>query len=226
MPDGLAVIREISKVTIPVFLGDLSDHPAGVSGGNAPGGNVLRHDATGADDRVVPDADAGQDHDVSADPDVVPDRHVDSVLIERVSRGRVERVSGGINGDVRGELAVVADPHFAHVQDRAVVIGEEILPDFDVFSVIAVERRVDPGVVGLSEKLLNNGLKPLIVRAVHGVELVGEPAGRGLLLHDGIVRDIQHAAVSALLICHKVPPFPFAFFSLQILTLKVPSPEG
>ena len=63
-----------------------------------------------------------------------------------------------INCHIGGNLAVIADFHFRDVDDRTIVIDKTVLADFDIFAVIAVERRIDPGVVRFAQKLFGDGL--------------------------------------------------------------------
>ena len=58
----------------------------------------------------------------------------------------MQRVSGSIQGNVRGEQAVVADGDDCGVNDRAVIVDEQVFPDPDSGAVIAVKGRVDAGV--------------------------------------------------------------------------------
>ena len=51
----------VPEVNPYVLVGDFPDDAAGVAGGYAHRRDILRHDAPGADDGVLPDGDAGED---------------------------------------------------------------------------------------------------------------------------------------------------------------------
>ena len=180
----LLVSHDALEIGIAIGFGDLADQLAGITRGDVPGGNVFGDDASRADHDVIADVDTGQDDRVSADPDVIADRDVDSILIGRVARSGMNRVTCRIDGDARGDLTVVADHYFAHVDDGAVVVAEEILPDFNVETVVAVEGRIDKSTFRLAEQLLNDSADALEIGAVHCVEFLCEAAGAFLLLKD------------------------------------------
>ena len=91
----------------------------------------------------------------------------------------------GVDGDIGGDQAVVADHYFAHVDDGAVVVDEGVFADLDIVAVVTVKGRIDEGVVRLAKEFLDDGCDALIVRTVHGVELLREAAGSFLLIHYG-----------------------------------------
>lgn len=68
----------------------------------------------------------------------------------------MDGMSCRIDGYVRRELAVVPDLYFCHVNDSTVVVGEEVLSDFDMCAVIAVKRRVNKSVFGFSQQFFHN----------------------------------------------------------------------
>ncbi|MNV66345.1 hypothetical protein D3C71_1590930 [compost metagenome] len=53
----------------------------------------------------------------------------------------------------RRQQAVITDMHFAYVEDHAVKIGVEILPQIDVVAVIAAKRRFDSAPLILAQQL-------------------------------------------------------------------------
>jgi hypothetical protein len=63
-------------------------------------------------------------------------------------------MSCGVDRHVGRTLAVVTDSDFADVQNGQVVVSKEVLANFNVFAVIALEGRVDKGIFGLTENLL------------------------------------------------------------------------
>ena len=178
------------EVPVPVDLRDLADHLAGIARGNAPGRDVLDHDASRADHRIVSDVYAGTNNTITADPDIVADRDADAVLVHGVARRRVDRVAGRVDRDIGRDLAVVADDHLGDVQDRAVVVGKKVLADFYIFTVVAVEGRVDPRVVRFAQQLLDDRLQSLEIGPVHRVELLAEPTRDRLRFHDRVVCDV------------------------------------
>ena len=88
-------------VVIAVCFGDLAYHVAGISKGEHVVRDVAGHDRTGADHDIVSDRYTRHDTDVAADPDIVTDRDIDTVLISGVSRLRVKRVPGRAEHDIR-----------------------------------------------------------------------------------------------------------------------------
>ena len=75
-------------------------------------------------------------------------------------------MSCGIDRNVWSQLAVVTDCHRGYIYNRAIVVCKEVLPDFDVGTVITVKRRVDERILGLAEQLLDDCAKFIKVRTV------------------------------------------------------------
>ena len=135
----------------------------------------------------------------------------DTILIGRISCGWMNRVTCRIDGDVGSNLTVVADHYFAHVDDRAVVVAEEILADFNVEAIVTVERRIDKGALRLAEQFLYDSADALEISAVHRVELLGETPGAFLLFKDGFIGNIQNSVISAFDIVHGIPSLSLLF---------------
>ena len=97
MAPGLIIDLPAAELFSAVGLRDLPDDSAGIACGDGPCGNVFRYDGAGSDDGVVADGDAGADDDIAADPHIIADGDVDAILIQTVSRGGVNRMSGRID---------------------------------------------------------------------------------------------------------------------------------
>ena len=114
----------------------------------------------------------------------------------------MDGVSGGVNGHIRGQQAVVAEGDLAHIQNSAVVVAEEVFAHLDMVAVVAVEGRVDEGgLLGL-QQLLNHPGDALKVGAVHGVQLLGQNSGPLLLFVHGFIGDVGHLGIAAFPVCH------------------------
>ena len=105
--------------------------------------DITCHDRSGADHDVVPDRYTRHDADVAADPDIVANRDIDTILVSGVSRLRVKRVSGRAEHDIRATHEVVPDRDSSYIQNHEVIVRKEVRPDRDVVTVIAEERRLD-----------------------------------------------------------------------------------
>ena len=104
--------------------------------------------AARANDAVVTNADAGQDNNIAAEPDVVADGNRRGVLPGLVTQGGVQRVIDGVEGDVGGKEDVVADGDGAAVQDGVAAVGVEVAAKADALAVVAVKGRGDVDAVG------------------------------------------------------------------------------
>ena len=145
----------VFEIVVAVLFRDLANHVAGIAEGEHIVRDVFRDDGACADHDVVTDRHSRHDTDISTDPDIVPDRDIDPVLISGVPCLRMKRVSCGAEHDIRSAHDIVPDGDLAHVQNDKVVVSKEILPDRDVVSIIAEERRLDAEVslLGLSQDL-------------------------------------------------------------------------
>lgn len=97
LPIILHVEPAVFKIKRPVGLGDLTNHPTGVTDGDYPRRNVFRNDAARADYAARADGHPRQDHGVAADSDAVADGNGNAVFIAGVTAVRMNRVSGGID---------------------------------------------------------------------------------------------------------------------------------
>lgn len=131
-----------------VGLGDPANDATGIAGSDRPVRNIFCDNTSGADHNVISDVDAWTHDGISAQPDIVPDGNFFSVFEPGIAGIRMDRMSGCIDRNIRSHLAVVTDFYFCDIQDRTVVIGIKIFPDFNMGAVIAVKRRIDPGIFG------------------------------------------------------------------------------
>ena len=70
----------------------------------------------------------------------------------------MDRMPGRINRDIRGDLSVFSDPHFADIEDCQIVVGEEVLSDLNIIPIVTVERCLDMHVLARFPKDLLNEL--------------------------------------------------------------------
>ena len=129
----------VLEIEPSVRVGDGADHPAGISCRQAPRGDVLRHHTARTDDTAVPDMDTGGDDDAAANPDVIADGHIRTILIAAVPAGRVQGMSGGVDGYVGRQHTVVTKGDLPNIQQGAVVIKKYIFAHADMVPIVAVE---------------------------------------------------------------------------------------
>lgn len=135
---------------------------AGISIGEAVRRDVLGDDAAGPDDGAFPDGDAGKDGDTSANPAIVLDD--DGLGIFPVGPRAVlfligipfhgkKGMEGGVEGDVGTDEDIVPNRDFGAVEDGEVEIGEEVLSDRRVLSVVEVDgAQKGRGRIGLGKE--------------------------------------------------------------------------
>src|SRR5205823_14246200 len=88
---------------------------------------------------------------------------------------RVQRMERRVDLHRRSEQGEVADPHRTDVQDNAVEIEEHPLAEFDVQSVVAVERRLHPHRIATPAKqFAQNAAAALALRLARGIEVLAE----------------------------------------------------
>jgi len=117
-------------VLVTVGVADLSQDAARIADGEAVCRDIFRDDAARADNAIVTNADAGQDNNIAAKPDVVADGYRRGVFPSLVAQDGVQRVIDGVEGDVGGKEDVVADvPPFAGVGAAAVDAAESPLSE-------------------------------------------------------------------------------------------------
>ena len=75
----------VAEIIITICLSDLPYRTAGITVCEHVVGNILRYYASAADYDVVADRNAGTYDYITADPDVLTDRDIDSVLITGVT---------------------------------------------------------------------------------------------------------------------------------------------
>ena len=105
----------------------------------------------------------------------------------------VERVHRRVDLHCRAEEREAADTHRAHVQDDAVEVEEDALPELDVRAVVAEERRLHPhGVAAAAEQLAQDSPPLLLLCLARGVQRLTEVActfaGRGQLRIQRVVQ--------------------------------------
>ena len=202
MRPGFGVDLSAVEVFAAVGFGDLTDHAAGISGGNGPFRDAAVDYTACPDDGVGANRDTGKDHGIGTDPDVVADGDVEAVFIECIAGRGMDGMPGGIDAYIRCELAVVADPDHAGVDNSAVVIGEKVFPDFDAVPVITIKGWIHKSIFGFAEQFLYDSFDPVKIRAVDGVELLRQPPGTLLRFKNLIIGDINQSLFHSFNIFH------------------------
>ena len=116
----------------PVSISDFPEYPAGVSGSNNTGWNILCHHAACADYCVAANSDPGKDNGVPADPDIIANSNGVRVLQPIVPLLYVQRMSCGIKGAVWAQEDMAAKRYPGAIEDNTIMVGIEVVTDFDV----------------------------------------------------------------------------------------------
>ena len=82
---GIYVELPVTEIVVPVLFGYLPNDTAGIACSDNIRRDVLSDDTSGTDDRIIPDNNSGQDGYASADPYIVADCNVDSILVTGVA---------------------------------------------------------------------------------------------------------------------------------------------
>ena len=109
-----------------VVLADFPQDAAGIADCHNVFGNVLRYDAPRADHAVLADTDAGNDHDVCADPDVFTDMYVPDILKRFFQQLREDRMISVRDRYVGAEHHLIADIDMTVVHKRQIVICVDV----------------------------------------------------------------------------------------------------
>src|SRR5438034_295559 len=137
--------RRLAERPVPSLSGclrrDLPDNPARIPGSEHSCWDVSGYDTSGPDDRLRADFHTGADDNPTSDSYIRADLDGLGELLLAAKFG-VHRVRGGVDLHDRTEQREVANLHHAHVEDHAVEVEEDPLPQQDVRSVIAKERRL------------------------------------------------------------------------------------
>ena len=118
---------------------DLTDHPAGIPDSERPRRNIFGDDASGSNDTVVSDGHSRQYTDFCPDPYIVTDSYRMCIFKAFVPLFHIKRMAGRVKSAVRSYEYIVSEPDRCPIQNDAVDIGKEILPDFDIIAIVAVE---------------------------------------------------------------------------------------
>lgn len=109
--------------------------------------------ASGSDNRVVSDADSGQNDGAGSNPDIVSNRNRVGVFQTAVTLRGIQGMTGSVETAVRSYENVLSETDRCTVEQHAVYVHIKIFTDFDVVAVVAVERLFDEEVVSsLSEQ--------------------------------------------------------------------------
>lgn len=148
-----------------------------IAGGETVGGDVPCDNATGSDDRAVADGHTGTDDHATTEPAVLADGDRVSGLHGTASLLSIHRVGGGIELTLGTDAGVGADSDQTAVQQDAVGIDEDILPEPDPVPMVAEEGRDDRGTLrDAGDQLLQHS--PVVgVPGVEGSETTAEAGG-------------------------------------------------
>ena len=180
-------------------------------------GDILRHDAAGADDGVFTDGDAGKNDGAGADPYVVPDVDVLVELQALRPQVRVHRMRGGRQGHVGRDEHLVADVDVAVIHRGQVEVDEHVVPEMEVGAApVGAERQLNVTVLpALGEYLFHESLFAVEVRRAQLVEVP-------VLFHEGqldlqdilIIAVIEKTLLHAFEFGHGLSPYFFFTFSV------------
>jgi hypothetical protein len=179
-------------------------HATWVSGSNDAAGQITNHDAAGSNRCVLTDAHAGTDNHTAAEPD--PRADVDRMRQFRPSRpcGRIARMIGGQQLDIRAELRLLADSDLRRVQKYRAEIYKHFRAKRDLRPVITIKRRLDRGIkAGIPEQLAQQPGPTIAVGRITRVVTRKQasrthPRGDKLRVHCQIHLPAQHLAALGL----------------------------
>ncbi len=80
-----------------------------------------------------------KDHHVAADPNIVANAHRNAILIALIAQIGVEGMSGGVDGYIGRQHAVVLQGDSPIIQNGAVVVDEAIAAHKNIAAVVAVD---------------------------------------------------------------------------------------
>lgn len=120
---------------------------------------TLSNNSTGRDNDVVTECHTWVDGCMPANPAVVADRDRLGELFAAGTFNGIERVTGGVQPHLWANQAVITNDHFCTIEDDTVVVGVEVVADFDVYAVVTVKMTIDRNVAACSAKLENSLLR-------------------------------------------------------------------
>ena len=132
----------IAEIIFPIPFADFSEYPAGITYRNRIGRNIPGHDAACADDRIVADGHARQNHTVSADPDIITNSDGQGIVRHHFPVERIYWVSGGAECHIGANHDLVADEDLTVIHQHQIEIGVEILTDMDMLTIGHMNRRL------------------------------------------------------------------------------------
>ena len=127
----------------------------------------------------------------------------------------MDRMPGCINSHIWSEQYVIPDGDLSHIQHHTVGVGIKILPDFDMASVLTVERWLKIYVFLMFQSYTFQTFHPFFRVKRHG--LIVLPDGLFcffLLRHYCIIGDVCHFVISSVNIVHcKSLSYKYTLFS-------------
>src|ERR1700722_1808614 len=118
-------------------------YPRGIpESGRAPW-HVPRDDAARPDYGVVSYRDAGQNNGAAANPHIATDHNRPAKLRSRPSCRGIPWMIGRVYLNCGSDLCSCADTHRHDVENHAIEIQKDIIPQRDVLAKVAMERRAD-----------------------------------------------------------------------------------
>ena len=205
------LFRRIPCIVTREFFGrDFAEDPARITDGDYVIRNVLVHDAAGSDDNVTPDCDAGHDLDAGAEPDIITDFDRPCVFKPGIASREINRMTCGVEAAVGCNKYVIPECYPCSVQYCDIKVGEEIVADFNVISIVTVERRADGEVLtGLAEYPSDTRV-PSRVAGCHGI-----------VLKTGVLCPDEFFQQSLIVICIiDEPCVPFLFFCHEMISIN------
>ena len=192
-------------VTGKLFGSDLTKDPAGISDSYYIIRNILIHKAACSDDNIAPDRHAGHDLNACTEPDIITDFDRPGVFESGIASREINRMACSVETAVRCDKYIISECYPCSVQYRNIKVGEEIVADFNVISIVAVERRADGYILAGFAEYLSDTCVPSRITRCHGIVLK-----TGVLCPDEFFQQsliviciIYEACISFFFFCHE-----------------------
>jgi hypothetical protein len=139
---------------LAILFSNVTNDTAGISGGENVVWYIPSDDTSRSNDGLRTDANAGENERSSSYPNIRSD--VDWLAVFLLpAQARFQGMNWCEDLHAWSEKSVVSDSHAADIQYDAVEVEEHSLSQFDVPTVITIERRLHPyGIAALSKKPL------------------------------------------------------------------------
>ena len=205
IPDFPGLRRVPRIVTGELFGSDLTEDPAGIPDGYNIIRNILIHKASCSDDNIATNRHAGHDLNAGAEPDIISDFDRPGVFESGIAPREINRMACSVETAVRCDKYIISECNPCSVEDRNIKVGEEIVADFNVISIVAVERRADGYILAGFAEYLSDTCVPSRITRCHGIVLK-----TGVLCPDEFFQQsliviciIYEACISFFFFCHE-----------------------